>query len=391
EVNLNAQGGDSYVWSPIDGLSDPEIADPTASPSDTTTYTVTVSLGNGCSSTDQVTVNVNLLPEVSAGEDVGYLCLGDSIQLNATPGYEAYSWTPTVGLSDPNIPDPVTAPTISLEVDYIVTVTDINDCQNSDTVTVTVNPLVPTDAGPDTMICQGEPVTLGAIPVSPDGTTFAWSPTIAMNDSTLENPTVNPEITTTYTVVTNNSICSGSDEVTVIVEESPEISFEIEAVPSCTGLKVNFLNTGDSGLDYIWDLGDGTTSTDLSPSNEYTFDALYTILLTGISDMNCSYTLEEILDASEFTDYFDIVLPNVFTPNGDGENDEFNINITGEIEECFYMEIFNRWGQTVFNASGNNTRWDGYTTAGELVQPGVYFYVIEFNEASYKGSVQVIR
>ncbi|NNC83912.1 MAG: T9SS type B sorting domain-containing protein [Flavobacteriales bacterium] len=390
-VQLQAQGGDEYLWTPDLDLDDPSIADPTASPTDTVTYTVTVSLDNGCSSTDELSIFVLDLPTVDAGSDVSYLCLGDSIQLQATPGFDAYTWAPDVGLSDPNIADPVAAPTIALEIEYVVLVEDENGCQNTDTVRVTVNPIVPTDAGPDTLICTGEPVVLGGDPTAPDGTEYAWTPTTAMNDSTLANPTVSPSETTTYTVFTDNSICSGQDEVTVIVEEIPTLDFQIEAEPGCDALRVRFNNLSDPELTYIWDLGDGTSSEEFSPVHAYEFNASYLITLTGQSELGCVYTRDEILDASDFESYFEIAVPNVFTPNGDGNNDVFDINLTGQVEDCFYMEIFNRWGQTMFLAAGNATRWDGFTRAGDPAAAGVYFYVIEFNGLSYKGSVQLIR
>lgn len=393
-VTLGASGGDSYEWSPITDLDQSDVADPVASPTDTISYVVTVSLANGCSANDTMTVNVNPLPIVDAGEDAGYLCSEDSIQLQATPGFVGYQWFPSSGLSNAQIADPFVGPIPDLdqllEEDYIIFVTDSMGCQNSDTVKITVNPIVPTEAGSDTIICQGEPVLLGASPVSPAGTEFAWFPTVAMNDSTLENPTVNPIVTTTYTVNTSNSICTGEDEITVMVEESPELQMSLDETPSCTGLSVRFYNEGDQSLTYLWDFGDGSTSDEESPSHQYSFNALYVVSLTGTSDMDCVYEITELIDAQDFTNYFELETPNVFTPNGDGVNDVLDINVTGQIQDCMSMEVFNRWGQVMFISSGNNTKWDGRTQAGELVLPGVYFYFVEFNGASFKGTIEVL-
>ncbi len=389
-IQLEASGGDSYSWTPDSDLDNSEVNDPSASPSDTTTYTVTVSLNNGCSSSDELTINVNDLPIVDAGQDVTYLCLGDSIQLNATSGYDAYLWTPNIGLSDDEIASPFAAPNTALAINYAVTVTDEIGCQNSDTVLIQVNNLVPTDAGSDTLICQGEPIVLGASPVSPNGTTYAWSPNEAMSDSTAQNPVVNPTETTTYLIETDNSICEGSDVVTVFVEETPNLEISTDAIPSCDGLAVRFNNDSDPTLNYAWDLGNGTISEENAPSAVYNYSQLYMVTLTGTSDLDCTYEISEFIDAQDFTTYFDLKTPNVISPNGDGFNDALDINVTGQIQECLQMEVFNRWGQVMFISSGNNTKWDGRTQAGELVQPGVYFYYIEFNGASYKGNVEVL-
>ena len=389
EVVLNASGGDNYSWSPQEGLNNPEIPNPTASPEVTTTYVVTISLDNGCEGTDEMTITVFDLPEVNAGEDIGYLCTGDSIQLQATPGFDVYSWSPDTGLSDASIANPFAAPNTATVIDYQVTVTDANGCMNSDTVQITVNPIVPTDAGADTTICHGDPVIIGGEPTSPLGTTYSWFPSIAIDDTSSANPTVFPEVTTTYIVTTSNSICTGQSTVTVEVETIPELPILIIANPSCEGLKVQFLNGGDEDLSYVWNLGDGTSSADYSPFHEYPFNGQYNVVLSGTSELGCTYEADTLINATDFSAYFPIELVNVMTPNGDGVNDVLDTGLRGDIEACVKMEVFNRWGEIMFRSSGSNTLWDGRTPGGEKVSAGVYFYYIELNGTQYKGSVQV--
>jgi len=388
-ITLNATGGDSYLWSPANGLSDVTVANPIASPNDTITYTVLVSLDNGCEGTDEMTIIVHDLPVIDAGEDVGYLCTGDSIQLGATLGFVSYDWVPTTGLSDATVPNPYAAPNTTAVINYIVTVEDVNGCFKADTVQVTVNPIVPTEAGLDTTICNGEPVILGGSPTSPFGTTYIWSPNQEIDDINSANPIVTPEVTTTYTVQTSSSICTGQNNVTVTVEIIPSLPISIVAVPSCEGLEVRFINEGDEDLSYTWDLGDGTTSTEFSPAHEYGFSGVYIVTYTGESDLGCMYTADTLVDASDFSAYFPIELINVITPNGDGVNDVLDTGLRGQLEECIEMEVFNRWGEIVFRSSGSNTLWDGRTPAGQLVTAGVYFYFIDLRGTKYKGSVQV--
>ncbi len=95
------------------------------------------------------------------------------------------------------------------------------------------------------------------------------------------------------------------------------------------------------------------------------------------------------IDDVKLIDYTDsISIPNIFTPNNDGFNDKFVMNIT----QKGHLIIYNRWGQTVFNQSGENfIQWDG-TSDGRQCGEGVYFYVLKLNDdKTYKGSIQLLR
>lgn len=86
-----------------------------------------------------------------------------------------------------------------------------------------------------------------------------------------------------------------------------------------------------------------------------------------------------------------IEIPNVFTPNGDGINDVFKINLSGESLANFNVSIYDRWGILVFASSSINNKWDGRTTSGLKVVSGTYFYVLELNSVEYKGHVTVLE
>lgn len=133
-VNLNATGGTSYTWAPATNLTNPNIANPVATPTVTTTYIVTVSNG-ACDATEPVTITVQI-PVANAGPDAT-ICDGQSTQLNATGGV-SYSWVPTTDLDNPNIANPVASPSVTTT--YTVTVTDGLGCVATDVITVSVNP-----------------------------------------------------------------------------------------------------------------------------------------------------------------------------------------------------------------------------------------------------------
>ncbi len=110
-TTLNGSGTsvNSYSWSPTNGLSNPNIANPVASPTTTTTYTLTTT-GNCGTATDQMVVTVTPSPTANAGSNAT-LCGGGSVQLNGTASnYTSVSWSPTIGLSNPNILNPTASP-----------------------------------------------------------------------------------------------------------------------------------------------------------------------------------------------------------------------------------------------------------------------------------------
>lgn len=139
-IVLQGSGGGIYLWSPSIGLSDVNVANPTAIPTDTlgTTYTLTVTIGN-CTATDNVTITALPVPVVDAGADVT-IPQGGSVALNSngivTPW--DYDWSPTSWLNDPNISNPVATPQESIT--YIVTVTDANGCSSTDSIRIEVVP-----------------------------------------------------------------------------------------------------------------------------------------------------------------------------------------------------------------------------------------------------------
>ncbi|WMJ74929.1 gliding motility-associated C-terminal domain-containing protein [Cytophagaceae bacterium ABcell3] len=269
-AQLEATGGDNYSWSSNPTLSDENIANPIATPSDTTTYFVTVTDANGCQNTDSVTVNVDYI-EVDAGEDQ-VICFGDSAQLEASGG-ETYSWTPAGSLNNAEIADPVANPTETTQ--YIVTITDAEGCVNTDSITVQVNPVPVADAGDDQVSCQGVPVQLNAT----GGDTYSWSPAESLSDASVADPEATPQETTTYTViVTDENGCSSSDEVTVTIEQIEVNAGEDQTI--CFGDSVQFEATG--GTSYTWNHEE--TLSDANVSNPYASPETTTKYVVTITD-----------------------------------------------------------------------------------------------------------
>ena len=233
------------MWTPADSLSATTTADPFAWPTDSSSYVVTGADAIGCVFSDTVNVFVNPLPVADAGVDA-WICPGDNIQLGASGGV-AYTWSPSTGLSNPNIADPTT--TLTDTVIYSVEVVSSDGCINYDTVTVFVNQTVPTQAGNDTLICFGDSITIGGSPTAVNGTSFQWSPAALVSDASIANPTVSPSVPTMFYVLTSNDTCTGLDSIFVDIHPNANVSAGADQ-QICIGDTAQLNASG--GISYLW-------------------------------------------------------------------------------------------------------------------------------------------
>jgi gliding motility-associated-like protein len=235
-ANLNGSGGLIYLWSPTPTLSNPAIPNPVSSALITTSYSLTVTDINGCSSADNMVLTVNPLPVANAGIDQS-ICLQESANLNASGGV-SYSWSPSTWLSVANISNPVSTPQSSIT--YTVTVTDGNGCTGVDDITVTVNTAT-ADAGADQVICSGQYANLSAS----GGISYYWN-----NSLSTQSISVNPTTTSTFTVtVTDAQGCTALDNVLVTVNNLPPASAGPDQA-ICFGNTANLIASG--GINYLW-------------------------------------------------------------------------------------------------------------------------------------------
>ena len=222
-----------YEWS--DGFSDGDFVSPVV----TTTYTLTATNGLGCTSEDEITITVNLLPLIDAGSDVA-VCTGELVTLSGSGGLPGtYVW-------DLAVEDGIAFGPPLGTTTYTVTGTDANGCSNSDEVEVTVFDLPTIDAGIDVAVCTGELVTLSGSGGLPG--TYVWDP--AAEDGIAFGP---PLGTTTYTVTgTDANGCSNSDEVDIIVNDAPLV----EAGPDTTICSFESITLEGAGAgpdgEYAW-------------------------------------------------------------------------------------------------------------------------------------------
>jgi hypothetical protein len=210
-VTLSGTGANTYSWN--NGVSNGNVFTPIS----TTTYTLTgTNTTTGCTSTDQVVVTVNALPQINGGPDQE-LCQGQSTTLFGS-GADTYSWNNGINNGVGFLP--------TATQEYVVVGTNTtNGCTNSDTVAVTVNSLPNVSAGSDLTICKGDTVILtgnGAI-------NYSW------NNNVIDGQEFVPASTQTYQVTgTDNNNCSNSDSVTITVNETSSSTLTETALDSYT-------------------------------------------------------------------------------------------------------------------------------------------------------------
>lgn len=177
-----------------------------------------VTTSNNCRDTIYQTITIHPLPVAEAGPDTSF-CEGGSILLNGSGGI-SYSWIPATSLDDADIAAPVATPASTTK--YFLTVTDSNNCQHMDSVTIGINPLPVVSMAGDDSICIGNSIMLWAAGGNDGSDTYIWSPATALDCATCSNPVSQPDSTITYEVEVSTSFqCKGYDTVTVTVVERP--------------------------------------------------------------------------------------------------------------------------------------------------------------------------
>ncbi len=247
---LQADGGLFYLWSPTATLNNPIIANPVATPDETTIYTVTITGPLGCQDSADVEVIVEPLIGTISPDDT--ICIGESTTLQAGGG-QIYLWEPNDGtISDINSPNPTVTPTN--HTTYTVYMSDTTgNCRDTLEVTVSVDEVFP-DAGIGASICPGASTGL----LAGGGGTYLWSPAGTLDFPDVPNPIANPQVQTTYTVQVTSEwgFCVGEDTVTVTIETLVANISPDDTV--CAGEFVQLQATG--GTIYSWTPLDGTLS-----------------------------------------------------------------------------------------------------------------------------------
>jgi len=316
-------------------------------------YSFEVVSVDGCVTQDTVEVNVNLLPQLSLPESLSG-CEGDTLEIAAVIEEQAgvaYQWSDGEQGATRNI---------TVSGSYTITASDGN-CDASKTTTALFAEPLQLNLGPDTTLCPGNELLL-ALPSSADE--IRWQDGATSIEYVVRDAG-------TYRVELTRAGCQSNATIRV---DMPNLPKEGELLGSpqilCRDTEVR-LDASWPAAEVVWSTGE------TSPRIFADTPGLYAVQLNV---ENCFFFDEiEVLAASPgrcapCTSY----LPNAFSPNGDGVNDELRAYFeNGCTVDRYSMKIFDRWGNQVFVSTDVETGWSGQMR-GEQLDTGVYIAIIEY-------------
>ena len=328
------------------------------------TFTVTVTDANGCTGIDDATtiMNANLTPNITGTDGI---CAGETATLNVGT-YTTYQWS-VAGQSN------ATLVTTNAGT-YTVTVTDVNGCTGVDNFTVALNPDPLPNFTSTAAICVGNEAIF-TYTGSTGVVTYNWNFGSAGTATGVGPHTVVFNTVGTQTVsldVVDANGCENTVSHTIVVSEveaTVNANVELLLFGNNSTLQAIATSAGNGDLTYQWnptglDCADVACS-QITVSPDST--TLYTVTVTD--EYGCEATADKLITVYRENE---LIVPNAFSPNGDGINDLFRfdgVNIR-QIE----LQVFDRWGQKMFDGKGDKTLgWNG-EYKGKKMELGVYVY-----------------
>lgn len=328
--------------------------------------------------TDTITILSSQSIDISTTADT--ICKGQSTTLIAT-GTDTYQWS--TGQSSNNI---IVSP--STTTTYSVTGYSNIGCPAVSSITIYVNNGFDLSYINNPEICGQNNGSI-ILEISGGNPPFNYNWSNGSSDSLINN------LSSGFYQVTVTDANSCFETANIYVYDHNTVSANFSYAPTNITIDnpvVSFINNSSGGTNFLWDFGDGYTSNEHSPEHTYETIGTYTVILIVSDDQNCVDTAITILEIKDFTTYY---VPNVITPNDDGQNDFFHIFANNIELNNFEMRIFNRWGNQIFFTTNPNIGWDGKYN-GKLVPQGVYYYIINFTDSQnynkhiLQGSLTVI-
>ncbi|WP_147407506.1 gliding motility-associated C-terminal domain-containing protein [Reichenbachiella sp. MSK19-1] len=350
---------------------------------------------NQCLNTDSLLIVVHDRPVAAAGPD-SLMCFGTQISLGTvqTEPDWAYTWRPSLTLSDPSAAQPLAFP--EEDTEYTLEIVNGEGCNARDTVMIHVNPEIVVDAGVDEAICLGEMVSLGTSTTASGSQfdySYEWTSANLNASLTDSNPKVSPDTTSTYYLNVSSGYCpEEKDTITIVVNYAPEITVSPQ---QSVGADESVTIEATGGVEYLWypevSLDDPTLAApEASPLETVT----YSVVVTDVN--GCESTGEVTVLVQNV-----IFIPNLFTPNGDQNNDQFMVYGSGIA--ALEFQVFDLNGNEVYHTSdieeATTVGWNG-SYRGEPLPNGMYIWTIRGSfhdgrslkfEGNTKGAIRLLR
>ncbi|MBI3520963.1 MAG: gliding motility-associated C-terminal domain-containing protein [Bacteroidetes bacterium] len=392
----------TYVWSPTGtGLTTPaNQANATFTAAGVYSLAVTNSV-TGCTSvmdaastftvfSDQTPPTATIVPVstntiIGCGASNATVTL-DGSQSTSTNPSPVFTWLPS-NTSGATLP-------VTTSGTYTLVVTDaVSGCSNTAQYFVDGNTTPPQNVSAGAIAniaCGSNTVALNGTTTSTN-VSYSWSGPLATSIVS-GGSTLNPIVTSigpyTLTVTDNLTGCQSTATVNVS-QANVTAAFTADPTTGISPLTVNFTDASTGATSWNWNFGDSNTSATQNPTNVYTSGS-YTVTLTASSG-SCTSTATLVVVVE---DGLTLEIPNVFTPNNDGKNDVFTIKSTGVKE--ISLQIFNRWGEKLYEFSGAKASWDGEVPNGSKAPDATYFYFVKATgfdgkEIEQHGTVSLFR
>jgi gliding motility-associated-like protein len=364
ELNMIPEGGAlpyTYLWSSGETSASITGLGPGA-------FDVSVSDAEGCTQTSSFTITEPPLLTAVVGGDTT-ICPGGSAILTAegfggTPAY-VFTWSPEGPLVSP------------LETTtYTVVVSDAHGCAATP-LQVTVE--VPNNGSVSIVAsaqqgCAPFCVDFTALPAGAVSYAWAFGDGGEGSGDQLTHCYDSPGVYPVSVLVDQGIGCPAIAllDPPIMVGSTPVAAFNFTPeAPDTDNPTVQFTDGSIGANTWAWEFGDPANSTSTDASPEFTFPGAgcYPVLLT-VSDGAGCFAMDSAQICIIGND--SIVIPNVFTPNGDGNNDYFRVLGMKQLD----LSIYNRWGQLVTVMQRPDQGWSGRTDAGEQVPEGTYFYTL---------------
>jgi gliding motility-associated-like protein len=366
KILASQTGASNIEWTPAIGLSNTDIIQPWAKPNSTQKYEIQLDDGV-CFKSDSLTIYVFDKNSYTNNNDTS-ICRGNSIQLNILGG-TAWNWINPYMLNSNNIPNPIASPQV--DTSYIVKISN-NNCSIYDTISLKVNQLPAIQAGNDTFHCFNKSVQIFGNKMN--SLLTYWEANPYFQDTFKLNQIVSVKKSHEFVLIGEINGCYNYD--TILVEEKPQVKadFKINREEGYPPLNIVLNNTSPITPYFNWNFNNNNISTgsNLDTSFIYNKSEDLNIKLTVTDSFGCADTIVKSVKIL-LKPYFQI--PNAFTPNGDGNNDYFQITYNSEAFKYVQYEIYNRWGEHLLTSIFPGGKWwDGYFENSPC-QDGVYFYI----------------
>lgn len=254
-------------------------------------------------------------------------------------------------------------------------------------IIITPKPVGNIVQGDSVVICEGESIELS---YSDTQTNIIWS-----NGSTNNSITVNPTITTVYTATPTNTACPATPRlIKVVVLPIPNPAFIETSGKTIAPFDAIFKALDTSLFKYEWFVNETEQNQNSSTLNyPISKSGPYAVTLKVYNELNCGDSFTLLLDIEPSKDF---KIPNIFTPNGDEFNETFQVyDFEQGIFQKFYMVIYNRWGNLMYESENENEAWDGSKPNGTEAADGYYYFIIRHTidneEKETTGMVKLMR